>query len=118
MKRGMAGGAHRGPIGLRRQKRTIRFVQILLALSAIAVAWFAFATWPDGTVPQPRTLAHGATVAQPFVLIVIAGALGGGAWLLADGRDVRIPTPARLEELAGRAEQVAIDKAREPSATD
>lgn len=113
MKRGMAGGAYRGPVGLRRQKRTIRFVQILLALSALGVAVIAIATWPDGTSPQRGTLARATTLAQPLVLLVMAGALAIGAWLLTDGRDVRIPTPARLEELAGRAEQVAITKAGE-----
>lgn len=113
MKRGMAGGAYRGPVGLRRQKRTIRFVQVLLALGAIGVTIVAIAAWPDGGAPQPGTLARAAGIAQPLVLLVVTGALAAGAWLLADGRDVRIPTPARLEELAGRAERVAIDKARE-----
>lgn len=109
----MAGGTYRGPVGLRRQKRTIRFVQVLLVVSALAVAFLAIATWPDGRSPQPGTLARATTLAQPVVLFSIAAALGLGACLLADGRDVRIPTPARLEELAGRAEQVAITKAGE-----
>ena len=117
MKRGMGGGTYRGPLGLRRQKRTIRFVQILLAVSAVVIAVVAIATWPDGRTPQHGTLARPTSIAQPFVMLVMAAALGGGAWLLADGRDVRIPTPARLEELAGRAEQVAIDRASEPADT-
>ncbi len=83
----------------------------MLVLSAVVVALVAVATWPDGQTPQPGTLARATTLAQPLVLLAIAAALGAGAWLLADGRDVRIPTPARLEELAGRAERVAIDKA-------
>ena len=86
-------------------------MQVMLASSAVVVAIVAIATWPDGHTPQPGTLARATTLAQPVVLLVIAAALGVSAWLLADGRDVRVPTPARLEELAGRAERVAIDKA-------
>jgi hypothetical protein len=51
------------------------------------------------------------TASQAIVLLVLAGVFGGAAFLLSDGPSVRIPTPARLDELAGRAEQVAIQKA-------
>lgn len=51
------------------------------------------------------------TIEQGIVLIVIGVLSGGAAYLLADGPSVRIPAPARLDELAGRAERVAIDKA-------
>lgn len=118
MKRGMAGGSYRGPLGLRRQRRTIRFVQLLLIALGVALAVFAIAA-ASGTTdrPDPRTLARSGSLAQPIVLGVLALAAWSAAWLLTDGRGVRIPTPARLDELAGRAEQVAIEKT-EAVATD
>jgi hypothetical protein len=50
------------------------------------------------------------SASQAVVLIMIGAAAAGAAYLLSDGPSVRIPTPARLDELAGRAEKVAIDK--------
>lgn len=115
----MAGGAHRGPLGLRRQRRTIRFVQLLLVATGIGLAAFALATVTEiGREPQPGTLAVATRVAQPIVLSALALGAWGGAWLLADGRGVRIPTPARLEELAGRAEAAAIVRAQEAASQD
>ncbi|MDQ3963130.1 MAG: hypothetical protein M3277_04345 [Actinomycetota bacterium] len=112
MKRGMGGGAHRGPLGLRRQRRTIRFVQLLLLAIGLGLAAFALASVSDiGQRPQPGTLARPGSVAQAIVLGVLAAGAWAAAWLLADGRGVRIPTPARLDELAGRAEEAAISKA-------
>lgn len=112
MKRGMGGGALRGPLGLRRQRRTIRFVQLLLVALGVALVVVAIGT-ASGTTsrPDPRTFARAGSLAQPIVLGLLALAAWGAAWLLTDGRGVRIPTPARLDELAGRAEQVAIEKA-------
>ena len=49
-------------------------------------------------------------VSQAVTLILIGIVAAGAAYLLSDGPSVRIPTPARLDELAGRAEKVAIDK--------
>ena len=51
------------------------------------------------------------TTGQAMSLLFVGLVLVGAAWLLADGPSVRIPTPARLDELAGRAESVAIEKA-------
>lgn len=99
MKRQAVGGAHRGPVAAGRQRRTIRFVQILLALGCAALIAFGVYSFAE------RTLEQG------IVLIVIGVLSGGAAYLLADGPSVRVPTPARLDELAGRAERVAIDKA-------
>ncbi|MEA2452215.1 MAG: hypothetical protein QOG04_925 [Actinomycetota bacterium] len=51
------------------------------------------------------------TTSQAIVLLVLGAVMGVAAYSLSDGPSVRIPTPARLDELAGRAEQVAIEKA-------
>lgn len=119
MKRALTGGSHRGPLGLRRQRRTIRFVQLLLIAIGIGLAAFALAsTFDVGQRPQAGTLTRPGSAAQPIVLGVLALIAWGAAWLLADGRGVRIPTPARLEELAGRAEQAAIARAAAPIEDD
>ena len=51
------------------------------------------------------------TATQAIVLLVVGALAGGAAYLLSDGPSVRVPTPARLDELAGRAERVALEKA-------
>ena len=48
---------------------------------------------------------------QTIVLAVLGLAAGVGALLLQGERGVRMPTPARLEELAGRAEAEAVERA-------
>jgi hypothetical protein len=53
------------------------------------------------------------SVVQTVVLLLLGGGALAGAALLQDGGTVRIPTPARLDDLAGRAEQTAIEKAEE-----
>lgn len=100
MKRRVGGGTLRGPVGLRRQRRTIRFVQILLVLISGGLMMFAGYSYER-------------SLTQTVVLMILGGIAIGAAGLLADGRRVRIPTPARLDELAGRAERAAIDKAEE-----
>lgn len=112
MKRGMGGGALRGPVAPVRQRRTIRFVQILLVLTALGIFVFAGFTFvrrqgPEGGFDEPRR----PSLAQPLVLLVLGGAGLATALALSDGPSVRVPTPARLDELAGRAEQVAIERA-------
>jgi hypothetical protein len=105
MKRAVTGGAHRGPVALRRQKRTIRFVQLLLVLVSAGVTLFAISLRDEGDWTQ-------------VVVLVVLSAIGlGAAWSLSDGRDVRIPSPARLDELAGRAERAAIDRAEDQGTT-
>ena len=52
---------------------------------------------------------------QTVVLLVLGAVAFGGATLLQESSTVRVPTPARLDELAGRAERVAIDRAEEVS---
>jgi len=102
MKRAATGGTYRGPVGLRRQKRTIRFVQLLLVLVALSLLAFSIYSFGAGEAWSQGVAG--------VLLTVVAGAAAG---LLSDGRDVRIPTPARLDELAGRAERVAIERAEE-----
>lgn len=99
MKRAAAGGAHRGPVAPSRQRRTIRFVQILLVGIALSLVGFGLYSFVDRTP------------SQAIVLVIIGAVSAGAAYLLSDGPSVRVPTPARLDELAGRAERVAIEKA-------
>ena len=49
MKRSMGGGAHRGPVGITRQRRTLRFVQGLLVVIAAGLFLFAGYQWGRGT---------------------------------------------------------------------
>ena len=102
-----------------RQRRTIRFIQLLLVATALALV--AFAGYSFGRVhgydagkragdldpPKPPS------VGQSAVLIALGAIALGAAALLQDGSGVRVPTPARLDELAGRAERTAIEKAEE-----
>ncbi len=115
----MGGGAHRGPLGLRRQRRTIRFVQVLLVVIAAALLLFAGYSWGRSSgydagerareIDAPRR----PSTMQTFVLGILGlVALGGAVVLQGDGT-VRIPTPARLEEFAGRAERQAIERAEQ-----
>ena len=119
MKRSMAGGAHRGPVGPTRQRRTIRFIQLLLVATALALV--AFAGYSYGRVhgydagkrvgdldpPKPPS------VGQSAALLALGAIALVGAALLQDGGGVRIPTPAKLDDLASRAERTAIEKAEE-----
>ncbi len=100
-----------------RQRRTIRFVQTLLILAAVGLFVFSGYSFGRaagydagrraGDIDAPRE----PSTVQALVLVALGGvALGGGLLLSGDG-SVRLPTPARLEELAGRAESVAVEKA-------
>lgn len=115
----MGGGTHRGPLGLRRQRRTIRFVQIVLVLTAAGLLLFAGYAWGRtsgydagaraGEIDAPRRPSG----VQTLVLGVLGLAALGGALILQGDGTVRIPTPARLDELAGRAELQAIERAEQ-----
>jgi hypothetical protein len=50
---------------------------------------------------------------QPIALVLLGAVSLGAAFILQDGRSVRIPTPAKLDELAGRAEATAVERARQ-----
>lgn len=119
MKRAITGGAHRGPLAPTRQRRTLRFMQVLLVL--VAVALLVFAGYSLGRVngfdAGRRSSEVGGpakpSAAETIVLLVLGAAALGGAIALQSPEGVRMPTPARLEELAGRAEKVAIERAEE-----
>jgi hypothetical protein len=119
MKRTMTGGTHRGPLGLRRQRRTIRFVQVLLVVTAAGLLLFAGYAWGRSAGYDAGARAHEIDAPRPpsgaqTIVLAVLGltALGGAVVLQGDGT-VRIPTPARLDELAGRAERQAIERAEE-----
>lgn len=120
----MGGGTHRGPVGLRRQRRTIRFVQVVLVLTAAGLLLFAGyalgrtsgydAGSQAGQIDAPRRPSS----VQTIVLGVLGlGALAGALFLQGDGT-VRVPTPALLEELVGRAESQAIERAEKIAGED
>jgi len=100
-----------------RQRRTIRLVQILLVL--ISAGLLMFAGYSFGRVSGYRSARSGAVFerprppspAQPIVLTILGGIAIAGAAALQQGSSVRMPTPARLDELAGRAEQTALERA-------
>ena len=118
-KRAITGGAHRGPVAPTRQRRTIRFVQLLLIVTAFGLMAFAGYSYGKaagydlgaraGEIDAPRE----PSPVQAIVLVVLGVVAFGAATMLQGDSTVRVPTPSRLDELAGRAEQVAIDKAEE-----
>ena len=98
MKRQAIAGSHRGPVAPTRQRRTLRFVQLCFGAVGFGLIAFGAYSFAERTIPQA-------------VVLVFTGVVSlGAAYLLSDGPSVRIPTPARLDELAGRAEKVAIEK--------
>jgi hypothetical protein len=118
MKRQMTGGSYRGPLGLRRQRRTIRFTQILLILIAAGLllaagySWGQAAGYEDGQRSDELGAPSPPSATQVVVLALLGvGSLVGALLLQGGPETVRIPTPARLEELAGRAESAAVDRA-------
>jgi hypothetical protein len=117
----MGGGNLRGPVGIVRQRRTIRFVQICLVL--IAAALLMLAGYSLGRVKgfdQGRAASRVGTPAAPSpaktvgIAILGLGALAAAVLLQGQG-GVRLPVPARLEELTGRAETAAIERAETPA---
>jgi hypothetical protein len=119
MKRSMAGGAHRGPPAHTRQRRTLRMMQILLAL--VAAGMFAFAGyslgratgWDEGRRARDIDAPARPGMAQVVVLVALGAGALTGAWLLGGPGVVKMPTPARLEELTGRAQQAAAERDRD-----
>ena len=115
MKRTMAGGSHRGPVAHGRQTRTIRLMQILFVLIAVGLGAYAFATF-GSSEGDPIGGRHDPGNAQPIVLLVLAAGSLAAAGALGGRAGVRIPTPARLEELVGRAEEAAVERAEQIAA--
>ena len=117
MKRGMGGGTHRGPVGIDRQRRTIRFVQILLVLISgglMMLAGYSYGRvtgYDDGREAAEFDAPKKPSIVQTLVLVTLGGVTIGAAALLGGPGGVRIPTPARLEELTGRAEAAAVERA-------
>jgi hypothetical protein len=117
MKRAVAGGAHRGPAALRRQRRTIRLMQILLLLIAASLLLFAGYSWgrvhgfEAGTRATSLEAPRRPSPVQTVVIAAIAAGALVGAGLIG-GVGVRAPTPARLDELSGRAEAAAVARSR------
>lgn len=111
----MAGGSYRGPVAHGRQTRTIRLMQILFVLIALGLAAYALATlrFAEGDLIGGR---HDPGNAQPIVLLVLAAGSLAAARALGGKAGVRIPTPARLEELVGRAEKAAVERAEQIAA--
>lgn len=112
----MTGGSYRGPVAPRRQRRAIRFVQVVLVL--LAAGLLVFAGYSQGRSSGIETGRHADTLAPPkppsATQTVVLGVLGvaalGGALLL-QGPGVRIPTPARLDDLTGKAQTAFEHKA-------
>ena len=119
MKRSIGGGAHRGPVDARRQRRTIRFVQALLVLTAAALLAFAGYSWgrvngfDSGRRADALEAPRRPSPVQTGVLGILgAGALGAAVAIGGRGA-VRVPSPARIEELTGRAEAAAVKRAEQ-----
>ena len=116
MKRAMVGGAHRGPVAHGRQRRTLRFVQILLVLLAAGLLLFAgyglgrSRGYDDGRRANEIDAPSKPSTAETIVPALLCLASLGGALSLQGQGGIKMPTPARLEELAGRAEVAAIDR--------
>lgn len=112
----MLGGAHRGPVALSRQRRTIRLVQVILALIAVGLLVFAasslvrWAAYDDGAAPTFER-SRPPSLLQPVVLVILGVSAAGASASLGLGKTVRLPTPARLDEFVDRAESVAIERA-------
>ena len=110
----MTGGAYRGPATLDRQRRGIRIVQALLVLVAAGLLVFAGFSLgqASGYAAGRRSDQVGAPQPPSQVQSAVLVALGLGALaaavVLQGGGGVRVPTPARLDELAGRAETAAV----------
>ncbi|MQB00430.1 MAG: hypothetical protein GEU78_09090 [Actinobacteria bacterium] len=117
MKRQIGGGTGRGPSALGRQRRTIRLVQVLMALLAVGLLTFAGYTAGRATgFEEGRRAAAIDAPAEPSTvqtvsLVVLGALLLGAAFALQAQGGLRMPTPARLDELATRAEATAIDRA-------
>ncbi|MEA2433317.1 MAG: hypothetical protein QOG54_774 [Actinomycetota bacterium] len=112
----MGGGAHRGPVAPTRQRRTIRLMQIifvLFALGLLAFAVYSFTQVGGYEGGSGFDAARAPSWDQPIVLAILGVLSGAAALVLRDGSSVRIPTPARLDELAGRAEATALERAQQ-----
>lgn len=116
MKRSLGGGARRGPVGHTRQRRAIRIVQVLLVLGAAGLLLFAGYSWGLSSGYERGTRTSGldrpaSPDAWQTIALAALGVLALGAATALQGSGVRIPVPARLDELSARAEQAAVERA-------
>jgi TRAP-type C4-dicarboxylate transport system permease small subunit len=117
MKRAVTGGAHRGPVAHTRQRRTIRLMQILLAIVAAGLFMFGGYSWGEsaGYDRGRRASEIGAPgrpgAGQVIVPVVLGGVALAAAWMLGGRDGARVPTPARLDEFSARAEAAAVERA-------
>lgn len=116
MKRGMAGGSSRGPVGVRRQRRTIRLVQALLILIAAALLMFAGYSMgrADGIEDVRERSELEPPRRPPAAQVVVLAILGLGGALAALGLQteggVRLLTPQRLRELEAGEDPRPLDE--------
>lgn len=99
----MVGGAYRGPVGVGRQRRTIRFVQILLALLAAGLLVFAGYSFGEkaGYEDGSRSIDAPAepSTSQGVVLVILGMGAIAACVGLQSGGGLRLLTPARLREM-------------------
>lgn len=99
-------------------------MQVLLVLVAAGLLVFAGFGWGKRTGYDEGRRAGdlGGPARTSLGEVVVPAALAlaflGGAFLLQGRGGLRMPSPARLEELARRAEQAAVDRAERAASTD
>jgi hypothetical protein len=109
-------------VGAGRQRRTLRLMQGLLVVVAAALLMYAgFSLGMVRGFDEGRRAGElgGPTrpgAAQIVVLCLLGLGALAGAVALQGGGYVRAPTPARLDELSGRAQATAIARAEDPRA--
>lgn len=89
---------------------------VLFAIGLFVFAGYSFgrsAGYEDGARAGEIDAPSEPSPVKAVVLVVLGGVSLASGMLLSSGGAVRVPTPARLEELVGRAEAVALSKAEE-----
>ena len=92
MKRQMAGGAHRGPVAPNRQRRTIRFVQLLLVLAAAGFSDVRVNAGVPQNFLERRNIARQLLI-ESLLLSTIGGAAGLYAAFLRERTGVLLVPP-------------------------
>ena len=113
----MVGGAYRGPVGVGRQRRTIRMIQGLLVLIATGLLMFAgyslgeSAGFEDGRRADGLDAPAEPSGSQTFVLALLGLGTFAAALLLQTEGGVRLLTPKKLLELerSGGSEPIAME---------
>ncbi len=90
-------------------------MQLLFVLIAAGLVAYAIASLGSPET-EPLGGSHDPGVMQPVVLMILATGSLAAAAALGGRAGVKIPTPARLEELVGRAEQAAVQRAEQIAA--